>query len=145
MITLVFIGLCAYLGYNGHWIWMLIIALIGLVIGIVIGFFYFLGVAFEGGMRNKYPIDFVGHIQWVNDYLKEKGFVLTERRNIGGDYPECVFCHEGQNVIVRLNAPLMTTKPYSMTIIVSGTEYKEWFFSVNANRHKVIEGHEKSL
>ena len=65
--------------------------------------------------------------------------------NSGSDYPECVLVQDGQEVIVRLNAPLVTTKPYSITVMVSRAKPKEWNFPVDADGKQIIKEFETYL
>ena len=132
--VIAYLGFCLYLATTGHWWWLLSVLLLGIIAGGVCGFFYFAAYVLEAGFRNKFPLDFVSHIGWVNDYFVQKGFTLLEHRGAGSDYPESVFAKDETQVIVRLNAPLMTTKPQSITVLINNGVEKEWTFAVDADR-----------
>lgn len=132
--VIAYLGFCFYLATTGHWGWLLL----GIIVGGICGFLYFMAYALAAGFRNKFPLDFVSHIGWVNDYFVQKGFTLLEHRGAGSDYPESVFAKDETQVIVRLNAPLMTTKPQSITVLINNGVEKEWTFAVDADREQLF-------
>lgn len=91
----------------------------------------------EAGFRNQFPEDFVFQIGWVTRYFEGKGFQHVTNRNAGTDNPESVLVRNGtEEIIVRLNAPLLASAPYTITII-SSDKAKEWNFRMDADREKV--------
>ena len=91
----------------------------------------------EAGFRNQFPEDFVFQIGWVTSYFEGKGFQHVANRNAGTDNPESVLVRNGtEEIIVRLIAPLLSSAPYTITII-SSDKAKEWNFRMDADRGKV--------
>lgn len=141
LIIIAYLGFCIYLATTGHWWWLLIV----LLLGIIVAFFFFAAYALEAGFRDKFPLDFIVSIGWVNDFFVQKGFDLLEHRGAGSDYPESVLAKDGIQVIVRLNAPLLTTKQYSITVFINNGVEKEWTFAVDADRKQVFRDFEEYL
>ena len=121
LLTLVYFGLLGVLIYYGMWIWLIIAILIG---GIVY-FLLFLAILLELGFRTKYPLDFLAHTRWVNKYFEDKGFELVKHNT---DFPESIYRRDEVNVIVRLNAPILEHKQFTITVIISSKQKKEWTF-----------------
>ena len=96
------------------WIWLIIAILVG---GLA-AFIMFVGVALESGFRSKVPLDFLAHTRWGNRYYEDRGDKLK--------------------VVIRLNAPIVTHSPFTITVIVSGEQEKEWNFSVEKDE-KILE------
>ena len=130
---ILFLALCVFCVYFEMW-W----GLIGLLLlGAIVGFLWFLGLFMEAGFQNQFPEDFVFQIGWVTSYLEGKGFQHVANRNAGTDNPESVLVRNGtEEIIVRLNAPLLASAPYTITII-SSDKPKEWNFRMDADREKV--------
>lgn len=130
---ILFLALCVFCVYFEMW-W----GLIGLLLlGAIVGFLWFLGLFMEAGFRNQFPEDFVFQIGWVTRYFEGKGFQHVTNRNAGTDNPESVLVRNGtEEIIVRLNAPLLASAPYTITII-SSDKPKEWNFRMDADREKV--------
>lgn len=112
--------------------------LIGLILlGVLVGSLWFLGLFIEAGFRNKFPEDFVFQIGWVISYFETKGFQHVTNINGGTDNPESVLVRNGtEEIIVRLNAPLLSSIPYTITII-SSDKAKEWTFREDEDKEKV--------
>ena len=68
----------------------------------------------------------------------EKAFVFVEHGGAGSDYPESVFVKDGMQAIVRLNAPLLATKPQSITVVINNGVEKKWTFAVDADREQLF-------
>ena len=128
-----YISLCVLCVYFKMWLW-----LIGLILlGVIVASLWFIGLFIEAGVRNKFPEDFVSQIGWVISYFETKGFQHVTNRNGGTDNPESVLVRNGkEEIIVRLNAPLLSSVPYTITII-SSDKAKEWDFREDADRGKV--------
>lgn len=120
-------------------IWWLLILLIIIGCGGVLLLILFVGIAVEGGFRNQFPYDFVMKIGWVVDFLKTKGFTLSGYNNEGTDYPEAVLTRNStEKVVVRLNAPLLSFKPYTISVKISSEQEKEWTFNVDAEKGPIL-------
>ena len=130
---ILFCALCIFCGYFEMW-W----GLIGLLLlGAIVGFLWFLALLMEAGFRNQFSEDFVFQIGWVTSYFEGKGFQHVANRNAGTDNPESVLVRNGtEEIIVRLIAPLLSSAPYTITII-SSDKAKEWNFRIEADREKV--------
>ena len=124
--TIVYFAVLGILIYNGMWIWLIIAILVG---GFA-GFIMFAGVALELGFRSKFPLDFLAHTQWVNRYFEDRGYELVGHNTSDSNYPESIYRKDKLKVVIRLNAPIMTHNPYTITVIVSGEQEKEWNFPV---------------
>lgn len=121
LLTLAYLGLLGILIYYGMWTWLIIVILIGGVIC----FLVLLAILLELGFRSKYPLDFLAHTRWVNKYFEDKGFELVKHNT---DFPESIYRRDEVNVIVRLNAPILETKQFTITVIISSKQKKEWTF-----------------
>ena len=121
LLTLVYLGLLGILIYYGMWTWLIIVILIGGVIY----FLLFFAILLELGFRSKYPLDFIAHTRWVNKYFEDKGFELVKHNT---DFPESIYRRDEVNVIVRLNAPILEHKQFTITVIISSKQKKEWTF-----------------
>ena len=124
LFTLVYLELLCVLIYYGLWIWLILVILIG---GIIC-FFMFLAISLELGFRAKYPLDFLAHTRWVNRYFEDKGFELVKHNTYNTDFPESIYRKNEVNVIVRLNAPILEHKQFTITVIISSKQKKEWTF-----------------
>ena len=124
LFTLVYLELLCVLIYYGLWIWLILVILIG---GIIC-FFMFLAISLELGFRAKYPLDFLAHTRWVNKYFEDKGFELVKHNTYNTDFPESIYRKNEVNVIVRLNAPILEHKQFTITVIISSKQKKEWTF-----------------
>jgi len=121
LLTLVYLGLLGILIYYGMWTWLIIVILVGGVIY----FLLFFAILLELGFRSKYPLDFLAHTRWVNKYFEDKGFELVKHNT---DFPESIYRRDEVNVIVRLNAPILEHKQFTITVIISSKQKKEWTF-----------------
>ena len=121
LLTLVYLGLPGILIYYGMWTWLIIVILVGGVIY----FLLFFAILLELGFRSKYPLDFLAHTRWVNKYFEDKGFELVKHNT---DFPESIYRRDEVNVIVRLNAPILEHKQFTITVIISSKQKKEWTF-----------------
>ena len=130
---ILFFALCIFCVYFEMW-W----GLIGLLLlEAIVGFLWFLALLMEAGFRNQFSEDFVFQIGWVTSYFEGKGFQHVANRNAGTDNPESVLVRNGtEEIIVRLIAPLLSSAPYTITII-SSDKAKEWNFRIDADREKV--------
>ena len=57
------------------------------------------------------------------------------------NYPESIYKKDKLKVVIRLNAPIVTHSPFTITVIVSGEQEKEWSFPVEKDE-KILEMHE---
>lgn len=133
--TIVYLEILCILIYYGMWIWLIIAILLG---GLA-AFIMFVGVALESGFRSKFPLDFLAHTQWVNRYFEDKGFELVEHNTSVSNYPQSIYKKDKYKVVVRLNAPIVTNTPFTITVIVSEEQQeKEWKFPVEKDE-KILE------
>jgi hypothetical protein len=132
--TIVYFAVLGILIYNGMWIWLIIAILVG---GLA-AFIVFLGIALEAGFRSKFPLNFLAHTRWVNSYFEDRGYELVGHDTSDSNYPESIYRKDKLKVVIRLNAPIMTHNPYTITVIVSGEREKEWNFPVEKDE-KILE------
>lgn len=135
---IVYLAIIGILIYYGMWIWLIVAILVGGLVGGLATFIMFVGVALESGFRSKFPLDFLAHTRWVNRYFEDKGFELVEHNTSDSNYPESIFKKDELKVVVRLNAPIMTHTPFSITVIVSEEQEKEWTFPAEKD-DKILE------
>ena len=132
---IVYLAIIGILIYYGMWIWLIVAILVG---GLA-AFIMFVGVALESGFRSKFPLDFLAHTQWVNRYFEDKGFELVEHNTSVSNYPQSIYKKDKYKVVVRLNAPIVTNTPFTITVIVSEEQQeKEWKFPVEKDE-KILE------
>ena len=124
--TIVYFAVLGILIYNGMWIWLIVAILVG---GLT-AFIMFIGVALESGFRSKYPLDFLAHTRWVNKYFEDRNFELVGHNTSDSNHPESIYIKDKLKVVIRLNAPIVTHSSFTITVIVSGEQEKEWNFSV---------------
>ena len=136
--TIVYLAILCILIYYGMWIWLIIAILVGGLVGGLAAFIAFLGVALEAGFRSKFPLDFLAHTRWVNSYFEDRGYELVGHNTSDSNYPESIYSKDKLKVVIRLNAPIMTHNPYTITVIVSGEQEKEWNFPVEKDE-KILE------
>ena len=59
---------------------------------------------------------------------EDKGFELVKHNTYNTDFPESIYRKNEVNVIVRLNAPILEHKQFTITVIISSKQKKEWTF-----------------
>lgn len=131
LLYLLVIGLLIYL----HW-WFLLAVIIFL--GVVVGFIIMLAFGVEAGFRGKYPMDFLIHTNWINDYFYRKGFDIIDYDTKDSDNPQTILRKDNEIIIVRLNAPL-TASTYFYEIITEGSNSLSLKFPVTENHDKILE------
>ncbi len=94
------------------------ITLLWLVIKFAKGCLWFLGTMFEAGFRDKFPYDFMMHLQWIVSEMKTRGYVQAGTMDAGGDYPGLLMKNgkTGVEMEIRLRAPLFSDKGYSIIV-----------------------------
>lgn len=82
------------------------------------GILWLLGAGMQSCFREKYPYDFQMNLDWVTEELKSRGYKQTATIDVGGDYPGVIMNNPGTGIEmeVRLRAPLLTTKGYSIVV-----------------------------
>lgn len=63
---------------------------------------------------------------------------MVEHNTSDSNYPESIFKKDELKVVVRLNAPIITHTPFTITVIVSEEQEKEWIFPVEKDE-KILE------
>ncbi len=117
-----------YLIDGRHWVLlvvMVIVALLGLP-----------GILISLGLRNKYPLDFLNSIEWLNKYFISHGFEYVGERYVGTSHPECIMASNDMTVTVRYNASLFGLP--LIDIIANGGINKEWHFPFFTNHDRVF-------
>ena len=135
---IVYLAIIGILIYYGMWIWLIVAILVGGLVGGLATFIMFVGVALESGFRSKFPLDFLAHTQWVNRYFEDRGFELVGHNTSDSNYPESIYKKDKLKVVIRLNAPIVTHSSFTITVIFSGEQEKEWNFSVEKDE-KILE------
>lgn len=130
ILYLLFVGVLIYL----HW-WFLLGVIIFL--GVAAGFIIMLAFGVEAGFRGKYPMDFLIHTYWLNDYFYRKGFDIIDYDTKDSDNPQTILRKDNEIIIVRLNAPL-TASTYFYEIITEGSNNLSLKFPVTENQDKII-------
>lgn len=94
------------------------ITLIWLLYKSVKGILWLLEAGMASCFREKYPYDFTSNLSWVVNELMSRGFEQTSTIDAGGDYPGVIMRHPETDIEmeVRLRAPLLTTKGYSIVV-----------------------------
>ncbi|MBO4487320.1 MAG: hypothetical protein J5729_03055 [Bacteroidaceae bacterium] len=92
----------------------------------------------EAGNRNRFPDGFLSNIGWVIKYLESRGCSRLPLNNNteDPDHPEAFLNKGKEKIIVRLNAPIFKSQPYTITVLVPGKEL-EWTFKEDADREQV--------
>ena len=94
------------------------ITLIWLVVKTIKGVFWLLGKGLESCFREKYPYDFEINLGWVIQEMKSHGYRQAAMMDAGSDNPGLIMINSesGIEMEVRLHAPLLTNKGYSIII-----------------------------
>ena len=94
------------------------ITLIWLVVKTIKGVFWLLGKGLESCFREKYPYDFEINLGWVIQEMKSHGYRQAAMMDAGSDYPGVIMINSdsGIEMEVRLHAPLLTNKGYSIIV-----------------------------
>ena len=94
------------------------ITLIWLVIKTIKGVFWLLGKGLESCFREKYPYDFEINLGWVMQEMKSRGYRQVAMMDAGSDNPGVIMINSesGIEMEVRLHAPLLTNKGYSIIV-----------------------------
>ena len=94
------------------------ITLIWLVVKTIKGVFWLLGKGLESCFREKYPYDFEINLGWVMQEMKSRGYRQVAMMDAGSDNPGVIMINSesGIEMEVRLHAPLLTDKGYSIIV-----------------------------
>ena len=94
------------------------ITLIWLVVKTIKGVFWLLGKGLESCFREKYPYDFEINLGWVIQEMKSRGYRQAAMMDAGSDNPGVIMINSesGIEMEVRLHAPLLTNKGYSIIV-----------------------------
>ena len=104
-LILLIAGGIAFSIYLQEWI------LLGLIIlGMVIfgGFIYIMAMGgLESGFRNRFPLDYLRHLNVEINFFKEKGFQIINYLDSGSEHPGVLMQKENSpDVRIILNAPI---------------------------------------
>lgn len=104
-LILLIAGVIALSIYLQEWI------LLGLIIlGMVIfgGFIYIMAMGgLESGFRNRFPLDYLRHLNVEINFFKEKGFQIINYLDSGSEHPGVLMQKENSpDVRIILNAPI---------------------------------------
>ena len=94
------------------------ITLIWLVVKTIKGILWLLGKGLESCFREKYPYDFEINLGWVIQEMKSRGYRQAAMMDAGSDNPGVIMINSesGIEMEVRLHAPLLTNKGYSIIV-----------------------------
>jgi hypothetical protein len=94
------------------------ITLIWLVVKTIKGVLWLLGKGLESCFREKYPYDFEINLGWVMQEMKSRGYRQVAMMDAGSDNPGVIMINSesGIEMEVRLHAPLLTDKGYSIIV-----------------------------
>ena len=94
------------------------ITLIWIVVKTIKGVFWLLGKGLESCFREKYPYDFEINLGWVIQEMKSRGYRQAAMMDAGSDNPGVIMINSesGIEMEVRLHAPLLTNKGYSIIV-----------------------------
>ena len=94
------------------------ITLIWIVVKTIKGVLWLLGKGLESCFREKYPYDFEINLGWVMQEMKSRGYRQVAMMDAGSDNPGVIMINSesGIEMEVRLHAPLLTDKGYSIIV-----------------------------
>lgn len=94
------------------------ISLMWLVYKIVKGIPNVMGELLEAGFRSRFPFDFKMHLGWIISEMKSKGYEQTDMVDAGSENPGVLMknTETGNEMEIRLNAPLSSDKGYSIVV-----------------------------
>ena len=92
--------------------------IIYLIVKFAKGFFWILGKGMESCFREKFPYDFMMHLQWIVSEMETRGYTQAGTMDAGGDYPGLLMKNgeTGGEMEIRLSAPLLSDKGYSIIV-----------------------------
>ena len=92
--------------------------LLCLVVKTIKAAFWLLGKGLEACFREKYPYDFEINLGWVIKEMKSHGYRRVAMMDAGSDNPGVIMINSesGIEMEVRLHAPLLTNKGYSIIV-----------------------------
>ena len=126
----VLLAICIY--YKNWWLLVIIV-----IVALIAAFINLFSVGLESGFRNKFPYDFLMHTGWVNQYFLDHGFLQVDHDISDPNYPLTLFQKDDLEVKVRLNAPLMSKEPYTISVLVN-RDSKEWKFPIDADQEQIF-------
>ncbi|WP_297064852.1 hypothetical protein [uncultured Duncaniella sp.] len=113
-----FLGLIAFIAIfgfgiyslitEGHWIILSIIAL-GIILTVIF-FILVLVPGLEAGFRNRFPLDYLIHINAEIDFFTSSGFTVKEYLDSGSENPGVVLENNGKVIVIKLDAPVNASK-----------------------------------
>ena len=82
------------------------------------GILWLLEAGMQSCFREKYPYDFLMNLSWIIKEINARGYEQTSTIDAGSDNPGFIMRHSetGTEMEVRLQAPLLTTKGYSIVV-----------------------------
>ena len=83
-------------------------------------------------------MDFLIHTNWLNNYFYIRGFDIVEYDIENPDYPQTILRKDNETILVRLNAPLMSSS-YSYYILKQGDSTINLKFPISENREKIVD------
>lgn len=83
------------------------------------GVLIFMAGALDSAFRNRYPYDYLPHLQWVIDEFEANGYECREYVDAGSEMPGVVLGIDSSNpeIEIRLKAPLFSKTDYSIVVI----------------------------
>ena len=104
-------------------IWGILIV-IAIAILLPVLFFRFLVFAVEAGFRSHFPLDYLGHLRWIERELANRGFQRTIILAPGSSYPGVMMKNDetGSEIEVSLCAPILSGSKYHIEVLNPATQ-----------------------
>lgn len=121
---------------NKNWI---ILVIITLGLGLFVFLFFAMFAGMESGFRNKFPLDYLMHLNTEIDYLSSLGYQIDKYIEPGSEHPGVIMTKdEAPNIIILLNAPL-NDSAFSVDIFSSDAPeiIKAHYNTKDANEDKI--------
>ena len=118
--------------------WILLI-IISLGLGLSVFLFFAIFACMESGFRNKFPLDYLMHLNTEIDYLSSLGYQIDKYIEPGSEHLGVIMTKdEAPNIIILLNAPLNDTA-FSVDIFSSDAPkiIKAHYNTKDANEDKI--------
>lgn len=94
------------------------ITLLWLLVKTIKGIPVVLAGILESGFRNKFPFDFMMHLEWIVSELKSRGYNEAGVKDAGSEYTG-ILMKKGETdavIEIRLHAPLLSESDYSIMV-----------------------------
>ena len=111
---------------------------IGVVVYGIVCVLWLLNAMFVSGFRNKYPEDFILHVQHIIDMFTSHGFKIENSQHGGTSQPEVILTHGMAVAKIKLHYPILCGPMLIDVFIEDETDY-QWHIPIVTNKDVIDE------